>query len=128
MIKDVKEFVVKYKSALLIAAVVITAPMLTGCGNRDMWDTEYTFDKAVIFGEDNCATIVEIKQWDTYEGEQIQIITREGLVFVTSSFDTKLLNTEKGTISAEDFIYSILGEDAEIRYMNPRKNNTNTNR
>ena len=65
-----------------LAACVLAGTMaatLTGCGNVDIWDTQYTFNKAIIFG-DNTATIIEIDQWRDYDGGQYQIKTKDGLI------------------------------------------------
>ena len=48
----------------------------------------------------------------------------QGFCFVTSSFDTKLINDENSSISAEDFAKSIMGEDVEINYLNKGKQKT----
>lgn len=79
--------VIKY--LVLILAIVITT---TGCGNMDMWDTNYTFHKAIceIGGE---YKEIKIKQWKDYEGEQIQIIGKDG--------NTYLISTNKCTLIKE---------------------------
>ena len=47
---------------------------LIGCGNKDLWDTNYTYDTAVIQLSNNESVEVEIKQWTDYEdGDQLQI-------------------------------------------------------
>lgn len=63
---------------------------LTGCGNHDMLDTEYTFHKAIcnIGGE---YKEIKIKQWRDYEGEQIQIIAKDGKTYLVSSFNCTLI-------------------------------------
>ena len=64
---------------MVLAGNLATAT-LTGCGNYDMLDTQYTFNKAIIFGED-CVKIIEIEKWVDYDGEQIQITTKDSLFF-----------------------------------------------
>lgn len=102
--------------ALAIAGSLATAA-LTRCGNYTMLDTQYIYNKAIIFSDDS-ATVIEIQSWADYDGEQLQIKTPEGLCIVTSSFDTKLIDDRNSSISAEDFVRSILGEDATINYLN----------
>ena len=106
----------KTKLAACVLAGTVSATMLTGCGNLDMLDTQYTFNKAIIFG-DNTATIVEITQWGDYDGEQFQIKLKNGFVMITSSFDTKLIDDRNSDITAEDLARSIKGEDVEIIYL-----------
>ena len=106
----------KTKLVTYVLAGTITATALVGCGNMDMWDSQYTFNKAIIFGE-NTATIVEIEQWGDYDGEQFQIKLKDGFVMVTSSIDTKLIDDRNSDITAEDLARSIKGEDVVIIYL-----------
>ena len=106
------------KKKIIAMALVSTlsASVLTGCGNYTVMDTKFTFNKALIFGE-NTVTIVEIEKWTDYDGEQLQIQTTDGAFILTSSFDTKLIDDRNSTISAEDLARSIMGEDVEITYL-----------
>lgn len=103
----------------LLAGIALSSMLLlSGCGNYDMFDTKYTFNKAIIFGE-NCATIIEIESWRDYEdGEQIQLETKDGAYILTSSFDTKLIDDRNSAINAEDVVKAIKGNDVQITYLN----------
>ena len=114
-ISKVKNLNIKKKAIAMAATGVLATAVLTGC-NYDMVDFKYNFNKAIIFREDT-ATIVEIQKWTDYDGEQLQLITKDGLIIVTSSYDTKLVNDEKSTLTAEDVARSIGGDDIEIRYL-----------
>lgn len=113
------------KKAIALAAtgLLATVVLTTGC-NKQVMDFKYEFNKAIIFHEDT-ATIIEIQKWNDYEGEQIQLITKDGLVIVTSTYDTKLVNDKNSDLTAEDVARSIGGEDVEIRYLEkqPEKGN-----
>lgn len=76
----------------LIILVVLTMVMLTGCGNYDLFDTNYTYNKAIIKLPDSTVVNVDIKQWKDYDGEQIQIISTDGTVYLTNSFNCTLIN------------------------------------
>lgn len=73
---------------LIIAGIVLMyflcAIPLTGCGNKDLFDTNYTYNTAIcnIGGE---YKEIEIRQWKDYEGEQIQIIDKQGKVYLVST-------------------------------------------
>lgn len=110
--KNKNNIAIKLVGAVLVGTIAVTS--FTGC-NKTILDTKYKFDTAVIVN-DNVATIVEIKKWKDYEGEQLQIETKDGLVIITSSFDTKLLNTKDSSISAEDFAKTLVGENGEVHY------------
>ena len=114
-ISKVKNLNIKKKAIAMAATGVLATAVLTGC-NQQVMDVKLYFNKAIIFREDT-ATIVDIKYWDDYEGEQLQLITPDGLIIVTSSYDTKLVNDEKSTLTAEDVARSIGGDDIEIRYL-----------
>ena len=111
-----KNFKLNKKAVIATLSTTIVLSTLTGCGNHTVFDTKYTFNKAIIFGDDT-ATIIEIEKWNDYDGEQFQLITKDGLVIVTSSFDTKLINDTDTVLSAEDIAKSIKGDDVEITYL-----------
>lgn len=62
----------------------------TGCGNQQIFDLQYTFNKAIINTGAEIIT-VDVAKWNDYEGEQIQIITPDGTVYLTSSFNCTLI-------------------------------------
>lgn len=78
--------VIKY--IVLILAIVITT---TGCGNKDIWDSNYTYDIAICkIGEEYKE--IQIEQWKDYEGEQIQIIGKDKKIYLVSSNNCTLIN------------------------------------
>ena len=78
----------KKLTALLVAAFAVVG--LAGCGNKDYVDTVRTYDKAII---DLHGEVVEVgvKKLKDYDGEQIQIITEDGAVYLTSSYNCTLI-------------------------------------
>ena len=67
--------------------------MCSGCGNQDMWDTNYTFDRAIIEMPGGEVMEIKIKQWRDYEdGEQIQIIADDGTIYLVNSVNCVLIN------------------------------------
>lgn len=79
------------KIAGLIIIFIAFMIMMTGC-NKDLIDTNYEFNKAIICLNDGTKMEIEIKQWTDYEGEQIQIISKEGTIYLVSSYNTILIN------------------------------------
>lgn len=110
-----KNILRRKKAAAIALAGILSTTTLTWC-NHILVDTKMTFNKAIIFGE-NSVTIVEIEKWSDYDGEQLQIKTKDGAYILTSSFDTKLIDDRDSTITAEDIARSIMGEDVEINYL-----------
>ena len=105
------------KKAVTFALVGTIATTLVGCGNKQIIDLQYTFNKAVIVNGD-VATIVELKKWTDYEnGEQIQVTTKDGLVFLVNSINIYPLDERKSDITPEEFARALVGEEGEVNYL-----------
>lgn len=69
----------------LIAFGIVVVSCDFGNGNKDMNDTEYTFEKAIII-TGNETTVVDVKEWCDYQdSDQVQIKTKDGTVYFGSS-------------------------------------------
>lgn len=80
----------KLKIVILLLIIIAGVIILTGCGNYDHFDTNYTYTKAITYlGNERIE--IDIKQWKDYEGEQIQIIGQDGKIYLVSSFNTILI-------------------------------------
>ena len=86
---------------VLIISIVVICIMALGfamfgflyprfAGNKTAIDLKYTFNKAItsINGE---KLEIDIDTWADYEGEQIQVISKDGKVYLLSSFNTILV-------------------------------------
>ena len=82
------------KKKLLVAVLAATTFLsLIGCGNKDLFDTNYTFDRAIIALPNGEVVEVEIDKWTDYEdGDQLQIIAKDGTVYLTSTLNCTLIN------------------------------------
>ena len=74
---------------LLIGATLALG--LVGCGNLDVLDTNYTYHYALTKWPDGSMKKIEVKQWADYEGEQIQIISTDGNIYLLSMNNTVLV-------------------------------------
>ena len=75
---------------LLIGATLAFG--LVGCGNLDMFDTNYTYHYAITKWPDGTVKKIEIKQWVEYDGEQkIKIISTDGNIYLLSKNNTILV-------------------------------------
>ena len=81
----------KYVKIKKIIAAVIIALGLTGYGNLDMLDTNYTFNYAFTKWPDRTMKKIEVKQWCDYEGEQVQVIVPDGTIYLLSMNNTVLV-------------------------------------
>ena len=84
MTRNIKFIIIAFVSL----AIAIT---LIACGNRDMFDTNYTFDYALISFPDGDVKKIDIKQWKDYDGEQVQIVTHDGEVYLVNSVNCVLV-------------------------------------
>ena len=81
------------KRVCIAASALLVCVACSGCGNKDMFDTNYTFDRAIIALPNGEVVEVEIDKWTDYEdGNQIQIITEDGTVYLTSTLNCTLIN------------------------------------
>lgn len=85
-------------SGLVVAATVFLlscadSESVSAVGNRQILDTNHTFDKAVIDLHNEVIT-VEVETWKDYEGEQLQIKTKDGKVYLTSSYNCTLIKSK----------------------------------
>lgn len=80
-----KNFIVK---AGVIFALLFIMLFMTGC-NKQVVDFDYTFDKAIcnIGGE---IKKIELKTWKDYDGEQLQLVDKDGNKYLVSSFNCTL--------------------------------------
>lgn len=69
-----------------------------GCfGNQTTFDFTKTYEHAYVkIGEK--WTVVDVKQWNDYEGEQIQIVLQDGTVLLFSSVNCILFSGELPTV------------------------------
>lgn len=73
-------------------STVAIATILTGCGNKDMWDTEKGFNFA-LESQEGIVSVVGVDKYYDYSGEQVQIVTQDGLCILTSTRNTELVKS-----------------------------------
>lgn len=81
--------------------------------NKDIFDTNWSFNKSITFNGNN-ALILPIRQWTDYEGEQLQVITKDGLTLVLSSYNSKLVCDNYSNITAYEFAQKYVGSDGKV--------------
>jgi hypothetical protein len=75
---------------IIAAVVILILCFLAGC-NQTVFDTVYKFDRAIIEMPGGEVIEVEISQWGDYDGEQLQIIAKDGTVYLVSSNNCVLI-------------------------------------
>ncbi len=81
--------------------------------NYELLDTNWRYNKAILFNRNN-ALILNVSAWKDYEGEQLQVITDEGMVILLSSYNSKLLYDKQSNTKAEDFAKMYVGSDGKV--------------
>ena len=77
---------------VLVTSLLLTLPLiLSGCGNKDMFDTVYTYDYAIIQLPNGEIVEGEVDQWRDYEGEQIQVRMKNGDIYLASTYNITLI-------------------------------------
>lgn len=94
--------------------------------NKDLFDTNWSFNKSVTFNGNN-AVILPIRQWKDYSGEQLQVITVDGLVMNLCSYNSKLIYDSISDIKANDFASMYVGTDGNVTDLSDGYDSTDFN-
>ena len=79
------------KKIKIIAATLIAAMSLTACGNRQIFDVTYTFDRAIISLPNGTVVDGKVQSWTDYEdGDQIQVKI-DGITYLVHASDVALI-------------------------------------
>lgn len=83
----------KIKNRGLLAVILISILLiLSSCGNKQVFDTVYTFDKAIISLPDGSVVEGEVEKWKDYEdGDQIQVKI-DGVTYLVHSSNICLIS------------------------------------
>ena len=81
--------------------------------NYDFFDGVWKYNKSITFNG-NRALILPVGQWKDYSGEQLQVITNDGLALVLSSYNSKLVCDLSSSTSASVFAQSYVGSDGSV--------------
>ena len=70
---------------LVLMLIIVIAAVLSAC-NKQIVDLKLKFDYAYIKVGDEWKT-VEVKKWNDYEGEQLQLVLKDGTTLLVSSMN-----------------------------------------
>ena len=75
--------------ALLLLAILL---LCAACGNRAIFDTTYTFNRAIIAMPDGSVVEGEVESWRDYDdGDQLQV-TINGVTYLTHASNVVLMD------------------------------------
>lgn len=83
----------KIVTIILASAMMLgTAFALSGCGNKQIFDTTYTFTRAIISLPDGTVINGKVESWKDYEdGDQIQVKI-DGVTYLVHSSNICLIS------------------------------------
>lgn len=80
------------KKMLLILLFAALLPLLCSCGNRAVFDTHYTFTRAMIALPDGSVVSGTVDSWRDYDdGDQLQV-TINGVTYLTHASNVVLMD------------------------------------
>ena len=80
----------KFIIALIATCIMVLS--ITGCGNQQIIDTNYTFKKAIVWLPNGEIVEGEVKSWRDYDGsDQIQV-NIDDKVYLTHSTNIVLIS------------------------------------
>lgn len=79
------------KRFLIIFVVFAMLLMLVSCGNKQVIDATYKFDKAIVKMPSGEVMEIELKKWGDYDGEQLQLVSTDDTVYLVSSYNCVLM-------------------------------------
>lgn len=82
------------KKVIAMAAALMLAAALTGCGNGKPLDTVYTFGRAIVSLPDGTVVDGNVDTWTVYKGDQLQV-TIEGVTYIVHSSNIALIAGEE---------------------------------
>lgn len=101
----------KCKSMLLAGTLFTTVLSTSGCGNKQVFDFNKSFNVA-IETNNGFVSVVGIQEYADYEGSQVQFVTEDGLRVLTSTHKTQLVKM-KSTEELEQYALSLCGNNEE---------------
>ena len=79
------------KKIIAILCATVMAFGLAGCGNKKVFDLQYSFNYAIIQLPNGEIVEGKVDSWKDYEGGQLQIEI-DGIVYLTSSYNCTLID------------------------------------
>ena len=77
----------------LIALVIIAVPLLTACGNKDIFGMTYTFEHATIKLPNGEIIDGDVKEWAREEKtDSVRVTLKNGRTYFTSTTNVVLYN------------------------------------
>lgn len=83
------------KKYLIVALALASIIALAGCGNRDMIDTVYSYDKAIVRTQGGLVIEGKPESWRDYEDSDMIQVTINGVVYYTHGSNVTFIKEYK---------------------------------
>lgn len=80
------------KIICFLLTIVMIVGLFCACGNRTMFDTIWTFNRAIIFMPDGEKIEGTVTTWDDYERSNMIQVTIDGETYMTHSSNVILIS------------------------------------
>lgn len=80
---------------LVMALLLASAGLISGCGNMDVMDWHWTFHRAYVRTADGWKS-VKVKNWHDYDGSDMIAVETDTNVYVTHSCNVVLVKDKNG--------------------------------
>ena len=87
-----KKILMNKNFILGVAIAVAILFLMTGC-NKQVFDFDYNFDKAIC-NIGGTYKEIELRTWKDYDGEQLQLTDKEGNKYLVSSINCTLIKED----------------------------------
>lgn len=74
----------------VFVVILLLVVMCTGCGNKQIIDTTWKYDRAIIQLPNGEIVDGKVESWSDYDGEQLQIKIN-GVTYLVNSNDVALI-------------------------------------
>lgn len=75
----------------LIALLVVMLFTLCACGNRDHWDTVYTYDTVIVQLADGSVVKGKCQNWRDYENSDMMQVKVDGKTYLVHSMNCSMI-------------------------------------
>lgn len=73
----------KIKKVIIGVSIIGSIFLLGGCGNRTVWDTTYSFNRAIISMADGTVIKGKVQSWQEYENSDAIQVKIDGKTYYT---------------------------------------------
>lgn len=90
--KNKKTVIRAIAMVVVILLLVCMAILCTGCGNKRLFDTTWSFEKAIIFLPDGEKLEGKVTSWTDFDGSDMIQVAIDGKMYLTHSSNVVMIS------------------------------------